>query len=107
MPRQYELIFDRIVVRQLRKSCKDGQVRLIISKMLDKLEIVGPLAGKLLDPKIMLYEMKNISPPIRLYFKEMKGQNKLYVFEFEMKTSQLKQKKTISRLRSKSKVFPS
>ena len=44
-------------------------------------------------------EVKNKHPPLRLYYKHRKETNEIYVFEFEMKTSSQKQKKTISRLK--------
>ena len=69
--------------------------------MLDKLESFGPDAGKLLDSRLFLYEIKNKHPPLRLYFKPKKGTNEIFVFEFEMKTSEETQQKTISRLRQK------
>ncbi|MFB6246793.1 MAG: hypothetical protein ABEI74_04350 [Candidatus Pacearchaeota archaeon] len=68
--KNYELIFDRVILRQLDKVAKDKSVKEILSKMFDKIEEKGPKAGKLLDPKLKLYELKNKRPPIRLYFDE-------------------------------------
>jgi len=70
--------------------------------MLNKLEILGPIAGKLLDSKLFIYELKNKHPPIRLYYKYNKTTKELYVFEFEMKTSDKTQQKTINKLKKKS-----
>ena len=49
--------------------------------MLDKTEELGPGAGKLLDPKLGLYEVKSKKPPIRLYFKHLVDTDEIYVFE--------------------------
>ena len=67
--------------------------------MLDKLEGKGPDAGELLDSRLFLYEIKNKHPPIRLYYKHNLSTDEIYVFEFEMKTSPEKQRRTIDRLR--------
>ena len=69
--------------------------------MLDKIEILGTNAGKLLDSKLFLYEVKNKHPPIRLYFKPKVNSNQIYIFEFEMKTSEKKQRQTINKLKKK------
>ena len=57
------------------------------------------MAGKLLDSKLFLYEMKTNHPPIRLYYKHDKFTNEIKIFEFEMKTSPKKQRITIERIR--------
>ena len=69
--------------------------------MFDKLEIGGPYVGELLDSKLFIYEIKNKHPAIRLYFKHNKEFDEIYVFEFEIKTSKEKQKKTISKIKHK------
>ena len=69
--------------------------------MLDKLESSGPDAGELLDSKLFVYEVKNIRPPIRLYFKHNNITNEIYIFEFEMKTSEEKQQATIEKIKQK------
>ena len=69
--------------------------------MLDKIELLGPNAGKLLDSKPFLYEVKYKHPPMRLYFKPKVNSNEIYIFEFEMKTSEKKQQKTITKLNKK------
>lgn len=100
MEKHYELIFDQVMIKQLRKAAKNNQIKHIISRMLDKLESMGPNAGKLLDSKLHLYEVKNMNPPIRLYFKHKEGE--IYIFEFEIKKSAKKQEETINKLRLKS-----
>ncbi|PIN84914.1 MAG: hypothetical protein COV47_04975 [Candidatus Diapherotrites archaeon CG11_big_fil_rev_8_21_14_0_20_37_9] len=72
--------------------------------MLDKIEFLGSAAGKLLDSKLSLYEIKLKRPPIRLYFKIVKNSAEAYVFEHEMKTNPKKQQKTINRIKEKSKT---
>ncbi len=69
--------------------------------MLNKIELLGPYAGELLDSKLFLYEIKNKHPPLRLYYKHKRETNEIYVFEFEMKTSSDKQKRTINKLRNR------
>ena len=97
----FTLIFDDVIIKDLKKAAKNEHIKSILSTMLDKLESFGPDAGKLLDSKLFLYEVKNKRPPLRLYFKPKKDTNKIFVFEFEMKTSGETQQKTISRLRQK------
>lgn len=97
----YKLIFDDVIIKQLKKIAKNNHVKNIITKMLDRLELLGPLAGKLLDSKLFIYEIKNKHPPIRLYFKHNENTNEIYVFEFEMKTSEKEQQRTIDKIKKK------
>ena len=101
MEKRYNLVFDDIMVRQLKKAARNNIVKEILVKMLDRLEFLGPNSGNLLDSQLFIYEMKNKHPPIRLYFKHNKQTNEIYVFEFEMKTSLEKQRQTIKKLRQK------
>jgi len=103
MENKYQLIFDEVILKQLKKIAKDKKVKDILSKMFDKLELAGPHIGELLDSKLFIYEMKNKHPPLRLYFKHNKKTDEIYLFEFEMKTSDKKQNKTINRIRTKLK----
>jgi hypothetical protein len=96
---KYQLIFDSVILKQLKKAGKDHKTREILAKMLDKLELIGPYAGELIDSRLLLYEVKSKHPPIRLYFK-LKG-SQILVFEYEMKTSPEKQHDTINNLRRK------
>ncbi len=97
----YTLVFDEVIRDQLRKAGRDAQVRKILSKFFDNLEENGPNAGKLIDSHLFIYEMKNKHPPIRLYFKQVKETNEIYVFEYEMKTSEEKQQRTITKVKFK------
>lgn len=101
MEKRYGLVFDEIMIKQLKKAAKNNQIKQILSKMLDKLEFGGPLFGKLLDSQLFIYELKNKNPPVRLYFKHNIATNEIYVFEFEMKTSKEKQTGTIEKIRFK------
>ena len=101
MGTNYNLVFDDVMVKQLKKAAKNQHIKEILTKMLDKLELSGPDAGELLDSQLSLYEVKIKHPPIRLYFKHNKLTNEIYVFEFEMKTSPEKQKATIIKLKKK------
>ncbi|MFA6461197.1 MAG: hypothetical protein WCV90_02935 [Candidatus Woesearchaeota archaeon] len=98
---KYPLVFDEVMIEQLQKAAKNQQIKLILQKMLNKLEIGGPNTGKLLDSKLFIYEIKNKHPSIRLYFKHLIQTNEIYVFEFELKTSEEKQQSTIHRLKFK------
>ena len=102
MERKYVITFDEVMIKQLKKIAKNNQLKEILSRMLDKIEMLGPLSGNLIDPKLHIYELKNKQPPLRLYFKHNKHSDEIYVFEYEMKTSQQKQKKTIDKLKLKS-----
>ena len=97
----YTLVFDDVMIKQLKKAAKNQHIKEILTKMLDKLELSGPDAGELLDPQLSLYEIKIKHPPLRLYYKYNKLTNEIYVFEFEMKTSPEKQKATIIKLKKK------
>ena len=103
MPKNYRLVFDEVILKQLKKAGKDNSTKQILSKMLDKIEGMGPLAGKLLDSQLNLFEARAMRPPIRLYYKIIETIKEAYVFEYEMKTSQEKQSKTIQRLKWKLK----
>lgn len=48
MGKDYKLVFDDVMIKQLKKAGKNQEVKNIISKMLDKIELIGSLAGKLL-----------------------------------------------------------
>ena len=98
--KNFELIFDKIILKQLKKAGKNRFLQNILSKLLDKIEEFGPDAGKLIDSQLHIYEMKLKHPPIRLYYRH-KIPNEIYIFEYEMKTSSKKQSKTISKIRSK------
>jgi mRNA-degrading endonuclease RelE of RelBE toxin-antitoxin system len=97
----YELVFDEIMIKQLKKIAKNNQIKKKVSKMLDRLEHIGPLAGKLLDSKLFIYELKSKNPPLRLYFKHNRESKEIYVFEYSMKKCPGKQQETIDRIRSK------
>ena len=107
MEKNYNLIFDDIMIKQLKKVAKNHHIKEILAKMLDKLELSGPDAGELLDSQLSIYEVKLKHPPIRLYFKHNKLTNEIYVFEFEMKTSPEKQKATIKKLKQKASSLKS
>ena len=99
----YELVFDEVIHKQLIKLKTKHDIRKIISDMLDRIELMGPDAGKLLDSKLFIYEIKSKTPPIRLYYKVKKETKECYVFEFEMKTNEKKQKTTIENIKEKTR----
>ena len=107
MEKHYALIFDEVMVTQLKKVAKNQHIKNILTKMLDKLENFGPNAGELLDSQLFIYEAKNKHPPIRLYFKHNKQTDEIYVFEFEMKTSPEKQQSTIRKIKQKARGLKS
>jgi len=98
---KYELIFDEVIARQLKKIAKNIHIKKILSKMFDKIEELGPRAGKLLDPQLGIYEIKSKHPPIRLYYRHKKNTIEIYIFEYEMKTSHKKQQSTIKKIINK------
>ena len=107
MERNYNIVFDDVMIKQLKKAAKNHHIKEILTKMLDKLESTGPDAGELIDHQLFIYEVKLKHPPIRLYFKHNKPTNEIYVFEFEMKTSPEKQKSTIKKLKQKARSLKS
>jgi len=46
MDNPFKLIFDDVILKQLKKAGKDSKTREILKKMLDKLELAGPSIGK-------------------------------------------------------------
>lgn len=107
MGKRCNLIFDDIMIKQLKKAAKNQNIKIILSKMLDKLEFLGPDAGNILDSQLYIYEIKSKHPPIRLYFKHNAQTEEIYVFEFEMKTSPEKQQSSIKRLKQKARDLKS
>jgi hypothetical protein len=103
MEKSYNLVFDGIMIKQLKRAAKNQNIKMRLSKMLDKLELLGPDVGNLLDSKLSIYEIKSKHPPIRLYFKHNMQTGEIYLFEFEMKTSPEKQKTTIRKLEQKAR----
>ena len=99
----FRAIFDEVILKQLKKLGEKEEIRKIISNMLNKIEELGPRAGKLIDSKLFIYEIKNKNPPIRLYFKHVKNSYDVYVFEYELKTSEKKQQRTIEKIKDKSR----
>ena len=97
MEKKYTLVFDDVIIKQLKKAAKNQHIKNILTKMLDKLEYSGSDAGYLLDSQLFIYEIKNKHPPIRLYFKHNRQTDEIYVFEFEMKISQERQQSTIKK----------
>ncbi len=103
--KQFELVYDEVILAQLKKLGENRHLRELLSKMFDKMEVLGPRAGELIDSHLFIYEMKSKQPPIRLYFKHVKETDELYVFEFEMKTSGKKQQKSIRQLQDKAQIL--
>lgn len=97
----YTIVFDDIILKQLEKAGKNKQIRNILSNMFNKIEEFGPRAGKLIDSRLKIYEIKLKHPPIRLYYKYNIATNEIYLFEYEMKTSEKKQQQTIEKIKKK------
>lgn len=98
---KFKLVFDEVILGQLQKAARNKNLKVLLKKMLDKIEDKGLLAGELLDPRISLFEVKYKRPPIRLYYSCDLEKMEAYIYEFEMKTSEKKQQSTINRLRQK------
>ncbi len=94
---RYKLVFDEVVKAKLEKILAEGSHQEIIKQWFDRLEMIGPNAGKLLDNHTWLYEMKSKHPPLRLYFYHPKNTAKIVIFEIELKTSEKKQQNTINK----------
>ena len=101
MGKNYELVFDNVILKQLKKAGRNKHLKSILSNMLDKIEAGGPNAGELLDSKLHIYEAKNMHPPITMYYKHDIITSKIYIFEYEMKTGREKQKKTVEKVKNK------
>lgn len=96
---KYILIFSKTIFKKLKKLEKQQDVKSLLSKMFNKIEELGPDAGKLLDPVLHLYEIKSKKPPIRLYFEVIFEGNKAEIIDFEMKKSQDNQNFVINRIK--------
>ncbi len=59
MDEKFVLVFDEIMLKQLKKLGADENLRSLLSKLLDKMEEFGPSAGKLIDSHLQLYEIYN------------------------------------------------
>ena len=103
----YRIIFDEVMLNQFKKLGKDRGTKDIISKIFDKIENLGPDAGKLLDSQLRIYEIKRKRPLIRLYYKISEEKKEAYIFEYEMKTSKEKQRSSIERIKWKSSSLKS
>ncbi len=101
MAKNFNLVFDVVILKQLKKLSSDKNLRTLLAKLLDKIEELGPDTGKLLDSHLNLYEVKMNRPLIRVYYKHVHASIELYVFEYGMKTSPEKQQKIIDRIRLK------
>lgn len=98
--KNFPIVFDKVILKQFKKAGKNKFIQNILSHIFDKIEELGPRAGKLLDSKLHIYEIKLKRPPIRLYYKYNIQTNEIYVFEYQMKTSSKKQNSLIRRLKS-------
>ncbi|MBI2146625.1 hypothetical protein HYU22_04760 [Candidatus Woesearchaeota archaeon] len=96
--KKYVVVFDEEMKKKLEEIIIKTNSKELIKKWLDKLEHLGPSAGKLLDNHVWIYELKNKHPPLRLYYHHHQETGKIILFELEMKTSEQKQQKTIRRL---------
>ena len=101
MNTNYKIVFDKVILNQMQKLGKQPFLRDLLTKMFDKIEINGPNAGELLDSRLHIYEIKNMKPSIRLYFRIIEAIKEAYVFEYEIKTSPQKQSKTIQKIKYK------
>ena len=61
---KYSLVFGSSVYKKLKKLEKNTDLKNLVSKYLDKIEEMGPNAGKLLDGTVSLYEIKSKRPPL-------------------------------------------
>ena len=101
MEKNYPLVFDDIILKQFQQAGKNALLRTLLSKIFDKIEELGPQAGDLVDSQLFIYEIKMKRPPLRVYYKHNKATDEIYLFEYEMKTSEKKQKQTIRKIRKK------
>ncbi len=99
-----KLVFNEVILHQLQKLKENEPIRIILTKMFNRIEEGGLNAGKLLDASLHLYELKNKHPPIRLYFKQINPEE-ILLFEYEIKTSEKKQNQTIAKLKHKIMLF--
>lgn len=98
----YRIVLDEVILKQLQKAGKNKHIRDILSRLFDKIEELGPRAGKLIDSRLFIYEIKLKSPPIRLYYRHNRATDEIYLFEYEMKTSEKEQQKTIDKIKRRS-----
>ena len=99
--KNYSIVFDEVILKQMKKLGKNPFLKNLLTKMFDRIELLGGDAGNLIDSRLHIYEIKNMRPPMRLYFKIVEPKKEAYIFEYELKTSQEKQIKTIEKIRKK------
>ncbi|MBT3464543.1 hypothetical protein HOD20_03240 [archaeon] len=99
MKKNYEIIFEKDVLLQLNKLHSKKDITFLLNKIFDKIELLGPLSGKLLSNKLALYESKMKSPPLRVYYTINEKKKQAYLIDFEMKSDGKKQKKTIGKIK--------
>ena len=99
MNKDYKIVFDKVIIKQLKQATKNNHIRKILFQLIDKIKERGPYTGELLDSKLQLYEVKVKSPPIRIYYQWNSVTKEIYIFEYGMKTSETKQQKLIDKLR--------
>jgi mRNA-degrading endonuclease RelE of RelBE toxin-antitoxin system len=105
MREKYQIIFDRVIAKQLRKISKNSSLKRVMAKIIGKIEIKGENAGKSLDLKYNLYEIKLKRPPLRLYYAVYPKERIIKILEFHMKTSEKKQEHIIIKIVKKMDKF--
>ena len=74
----WELIFDEVIKRQLKKV-EDHALHSLVKKCFDDVEENGPMAGKLLDNHVRLFEWKMHHPPLRVYYTLLENNQVLFL----------------------------
>lgn len=97
----YKIIFDRVIVEQLRELARNRHLKQRINKLFDRLELKGPDAGKLIDFKLHIYDLKTKKPAIRIYYTYTSEKDEINVFEFHLKKGRGNQHRIISKIKNK------
>jgi len=96
---KYKLVFGSIVKKKLEKLKSKKDIKLYLSKIFNKIENLGPNAGKLLDNKLYLYEVKMKNHSLRIFFQIVIENNIAKIIDFEIKKSEKNQNNLIEKIK--------
>lgn len=98
---EYEVSYDPKFEKQFDKISKNKHLVDLLSKLIKRIRLLGPDAGKLIDAKMSIYEIKMKRPPLRLYFWYRLALQDIYIIEYQLKTSKDAQRKVIDNIKER------
>lgn len=95
----HNVVFDDIMKKHWCKYNRNYEVKIAIRSMVHSLKIEGINAGRCINVKLQLYEIKRKRPPLRLYYQPIADE--ILLLACEMKTNKKKQQSLIDSLLKK------